>query len=104
MHGGLRGAYDSAVSFARRHYGRARELAGHLDRGVGAALRIYHQVAPILAPHARRALGDSADRIHSNVLHGARFYGEQKRRLMQADHMSRAIARAVHKELNGSLA
>jgi hypothetical protein len=38
------------------------------------------------------------------VLHGARFYGEQKRRLMQADHMSRAIASAVHKELNGSIA
>jgi hypothetical protein len=104
MHGGLRAAYGHAVNFAKRHYGRAREIAGHIDRGLNTAYKIYQHIAPVIAPHARRALGDRADDIHKHIVDGARFYGDQRHRILQADRMSRALAGAVHKEIKGAIA
>ena len=71
----FRTAYGHAVNFAKRHHGRARDIAGHIDRGLSTAYKIYQHLALAIAPRTRRALGDRADDIHKHIVDGALLGG-----------------------------
>ena len=64
---------------AMRLFGAAKNAAYHIDKGLGAAARVYHAVAPILEPLAREHLGaEKTHQIHSTISSGIRHYAEAR--------------------------
>ena len=72
----------TAKGHAIRLFGAARKAAYHIDRGLGAAAKVYHAVAPILEPLAREHQGaETTHQIHSTISSGIRHYAEARTHL-----------------------
>ena len=89
------------VHAAGKHiFRRTREYAGRFDKGINAAFRAYNTIAPIIAPLARQALGDTkAFEAHKTVGALNIAYGMARNRVIQADHMRDVIHGALKKEI-----
>ena len=99
----LRKAYQQASSWASHHYKRGLRALSHVDRGINSAFRLYHSLAPVLASHARKTLGDKADELHAKIAEAGRSYGQVRERVIQGDRMVRAIASTADKEVRRGL-
>ena len=79
----FRDTMRTAHARATRLFGHARTIASHVERALGTAARVYHTLAPALAPLAMEHLGEErAQRIHgavsSGLYHGQRIAGAIK--------------------------
>ena len=67
----FRDSLQNARGHATRHFGHVRTAASHVHRALGTAERVYHAIAPVLAPLAVDHFGsERARQIHSAVSPG----------------------------------
>ena len=97
---GFRNALHNTGRFARQAYSVSRRAAGHVDRTLGTAARLYQTVAPILAPVAMEALGAQRARAVDKAVKDAMTgYGNVRSKVMEAQRMGDTLTSMVRKEI-----
>ena len=98
MHG-FRQAAHRTLSFSKDAFNHTRQKIVQVDRGINRALRLYSQVAPILAPVATKTMGfDRAKHTHDSIQKFAQGYGDLRERVVEGHRMGSALAHALKKE------
>ena len=77
----MKDAFHKAHRTAKRLFGHAATVVGHIDRALGTATRAYNVIAPIVAPYAIQRLGsEHAHAIHDGVSAGIHSYDVARER------------------------
>ena len=85
---------------AQRGFKHASSAIQTLDRGLGTAARLYHTMAPIVAPLASEVLGNQrAAATHKAITEAMTGYGNVRTKVIEAHRMGDALARVVKKEI-----
>ena len=96
--------YEKNLTYrhASNAFSQVRGFAQQVDRGIGKAARIYSQLAPIVAPLAREALGGSAaEAVRKHIQTAVSSYGNARAKVQRADAMGRTLHRMNKQETVG---
>ena len=97
MHG-FRTALRRGQRVATSAFNHTRTVLQEVDRGLGAAARLNGDLAPIVAPLAREAMGSQrAEATHKAVQHAMQGYGNVRSWVIEAHRMGDALARGLKK-------
>ena len=101
MHG-FRMTLQQGYRYVTSAFNHARTTLQTIDRGLGAAARMYHSIAPIVALIAREAFGEQrAQATHKAITDAMAGYGNVRSRVVEAHRMGDALAGAIRKEIPG---
>ena len=99
MHG-FRTALRRGQQAATSAFNHTRTVLQQVDRGLGTAARLYSDLAPIVAPLAREAMGNQrAEATHKAIQSAMQGYGNVRSRVIEAHRMGDALARGLKKEI-----
>lgn len=90
----------NAGRFARTAYATTRRVAGHVDRTLGTAARLYKTMAPVLAPVAMELMGAQRAKATDKAIQDAMAgYGNVRSKVVEAHRMGDALTSMVRKEI-----
>ena len=97
---GFRQALHSVGRFANNAFAHGRRAVMQIDRTIGGAAKLYHSLAPQLAPVAKELFGEGkTSMVHQAISSGLSNYENVRGKVQRAHRMADSKTRSVKKEI-----